>query len=203
MREKPAKPKRNASIRIGFGRLSRSLKLFIIISTVFALANFTYMFYILRAQDVLGVQLGIAIPIILYIIMNISETVFSIPAGMLSDKVGRVNVLLLGYGLFAINMIGFYVSSALLPLIGLFILYGITLSFIDATERALVSDLADSEYRATALGTYHTAIGLAALPSGIIAGFLWDAFSPGTTFLYGAVISMAAFLLLLASRIEE
>ncbi len=203
IKEKHIKPKRYTSIKIGFSKLSDNLKLFIFVSSLFALANFTYMFYILRAQDVVGVQFGIAMPMVLYIIMNVTETIFSTPAGMLSDKIGRVNVLLIGYGVFAIMSLGFFIVSSFILLIPLFVVYGIALSFVDATERALVSDLAHKDYRATAIGTYHTATGLAMLPAGMIAGALWQFVSPDATFIYSASVSFIAFIMLLFSGIEN
>jgi MFS family permease len=106
----------------------------------------------------------------------------------------------MGYGLFALMSLGFALASSLVSIITLFIAYGVMLSMVDATERALVSDLAQAEYRATALGAYHTSVGIAALPGGIIAGLLWDGFGSGATFLYGAVIGAFAFLMLLMRK---
>ena len=68
---------------------------------------------------------------------------------------------------------------------------------IDGAQRAFVVDLAPKHLKATALGTFHAAIGLVALPGGFIAGLLWDKISPETTFLYGfilAIISMVLFI---------
>ncbi|RLE47413.1 MFS transporter, partial [Candidatus Woesearchaeota archaeon] len=51
--------------------------------------------------------------------------------------------------------------------------------------------------KATALGTFHTAIGLVALPGGFVAGMLWSKISPEATFIYGcafAVLSLFLFL---------
>jgi len=200
VKEKPAEPKKT-SLKIGFSSLSSSLRFFIIISSVFAMANFTYMFYILKAQELFGVSFGLAIPIILYVLFNIAETVFSIPMGSLSDRIGRRNVLLIGYGLFVPMSLGFALSApSLINIIILFFIYGFVLSAVDTTGRALVSDLAHAEYRATALGTYHTSIGLATLPGGIIAGMLWDAFGSSATFLYGACMGFVAFILLLSAK---
>jgi MFS family permease len=197
--ERRAGPKKT-SLRKGFGSLSPELKVFILVSSTFALANFTYMFYLLKAQEMFGAALGAAVPVALYILFNAVETVFSYPMGSLSDRMGRKKVLLMGYGLFALMSLGFALASSLVSIITLFIAYGVMLSMVDATERALVSDLAQAEYRATALGAYHTSVGIAALPGGIIAGLLWDGFGSGATFLYGAVIGAFAFLMLLMRK---
>jgi MFS-type transporter involved in bile tolerance (Atg22 family) len=69
---------------------------------------------------------------------------------------------------------------------------------IEGTERAFVSDLAVSSSQATALGTFHTVTGVAALPASFMAGFLWEYLSPAAVFVFGssmALIAVAVFLI--------
>jgi hypothetical protein len=65
---------------------------------------------------------------------------------------------------------------------------------IDGNQRAFVSDLSTEDIRATALGTYHTAIGLIALPASLIAGFL-GSIKPSWTFLFGSSVSIISVIL--------
>ena len=51
----------------------------------------------------------------------------------------------------------------------------------------------------TALGTFHTTTGLAALPASLMAGFLWQ-INPSITFIYGAVVSIISVILFLVFR---
>ena len=70
---------------------------------------------------------------------------------------------------------------------------------IDGVQRAFVVDLSPKHLKATALGTFHAAVGLVALPGGYIAGVLWDNISPEATFMYGlalAIISIVLFTFL-------
>jgi len=60
--------------------------------------------------------------------------------------------------------------------------------------------LSSRELRATALGTYHTTIGLAALPASLIAGFLWQKVSPEATFFYGSLVSLISVILFITFR---
>ena len=55
-------------------------------------------------------------------------------------------------------------------------------------------DLA-GELRATALGTFHTIIGLVALPASLIAGLLWQNIAPAAAFIYGSVVSIISVVL--------
>lgn len=190
--KKPVKRK----LGIGLQGLSRELRLFILVASVFALANFTYMFFILKAQQAFTAREAIGIPILLYILFNVVYALLAIPAGMLSDRIGRHKVLLMGYTAFAVTSLGFAFASSLLPLIALFTLYGSAFALIDANQRALVSDLAAKDLRGTALGTFHTSISIATLLSGVIAGALWEYVSPNVTFLYGSGIAVMAALLL-------
>jgi len=179
---------------INLKALPKPLKQFILISTIFALANFSYMFYILKVQEHLG-DSAVEISIMLYVIFNISYAIFSIPFGILSDKIGKGKVIILGYLIFLFTALGFVLFSSLKAFFVLFVLYGITYAIVNTNQRAYVSDLSPSEIKATALGVFHTAIGLAALPSSLMAGFLWK-ISPNLTFIYGGVIGLISCILM-------
>jgi MFS family permease len=50
--------------------------------------------------------------------------------------------------------------------------------------------------RGTAYGTYNAIIGLLAFPSSLIAGILWQKFSPSAPFYFGGVLALLASLLM-------
>ncbi|RKY40264.1 MAG: MFS transporter [Candidatus Omnitrophota bacterium] len=189
----------NLSLKISLKNLSPPLKLFILISGTFALANFTYMFFILKAQKFFEGKLSVGIPILLYVFFNIFYAVFAIPFGELSDKIGRRKTLVFGYLLFSLVSLGFIFANSLAAFIILFALYGIVYAIVDGNQRAFVSDLSSEELRATALGTFHTIIGLAALPGSLIAGLLWQ-INPNITFIYSTGISIISVVLFLSFK---
>jgi MFS family permease len=195
VREKKRKPKK-ISLKIGIKKLPFSLQLFILISGLFALANFSYMFFILKVQQSFTGETSIVLPILLYILFNVFYALFAVPFGILSDRIGRKRVLIFGYLLFSVTSLGFVFYSSILAFVGLFALYGIVYAVIDGNQRAYVSDLSDEKLRATALGTFHTIVGLMALPSSLIAGFLWQIDS-SFTFIYGFLLSLASVALFL------
>jgi MFS family permease len=195
VKEKRKEPQ-DISLKLGLKNLPKPLKLFIIVSSIFALANFSYMFFVLRAQEFFTGKFAIGVPILLYALFNIFYTFLAIPFGILSDKIGRKKVITFGYSLFSITSLCFAFFNSLTAFIVLFALYGAVYALVDANQRAFVSDLSSEKLRATALGTFHTAIGLVALPASLIAGFLWQ-INPAITFIYGSIASMASVILFL------
>jgi len=197
VREKRRKPKK-LTLKIGLGALPQEFRVFLLIVTVFALGNFTYMFFILKAQKSFpDPRMAIALPVLLYVWFNVVYTIFSIPSGILSDRIGRKNVLIMGYGIFGVTCLGFAFFGSFPVLIILFGLYGLFFALVDGTQRAFASDLITEDLRGTALGTFHMAIAFATLPASVISGYLWQYFSPEATFIYGSVMGFLAAILFL------
>jgi len=193
----PAPAPKDISLRLGLKNLPPKVRMLIGIAAAFSLADISYMFFILRAQQFFPGALSVAGPILLYILFNVFSATSAAPFGVLSDRIGRHKVLLLGYGLFTLACAGFIVASSAVAFIVLFALYGISSAIVDSNQRAFVSDVAQEGYRATALGTFHMTVSLITLPANLIAGFLWQKAGFVPAFAYAACAGAFAFFLFL------
>ena len=180
-----------------FSKLSRNYKLLLLSSIVFSLSWFSLSFMVLFVSKIIDI---IFLPF-LYVVMGLFAAIISMPAGWMSDRIGRKPMLLLGYILFSLVCLGFVffnTSLALIMSFGLFALYGVHYGIITTVQSPFVADFVHKEKRASAIGLYQTATGLALLPASIIAGLLWDMFSPSTTFIFGVAVSVVGAVMLFA-----
>ena len=81
----------------------------------------------------------------------------------------------------------------------LFAIYGLFKGITEGVQKAYVSDLVVPRLRATAMGAFDTAIGLAAFPASFIVGIIWYSVGSWAAFTYGAVLSFVAAVLLIAA----
>jgi MFS family permease len=181
--------------RRGLLSTNRLFRNYILIMAIFTLGNSSDAFLILRAQTT-----GLSVVNILAMMMTFSliYTIVSTPAGVLSDKVGRKRILMIGWVLYVAVYLGFARASAGWHSWALMALYGIYYGLTEGVARAFVADLVPSHLRGTAYGILHAVIGLIALPASIIAGVLWqgigawNGFGPGAPFLFGAGAALLA-----------
>ena len=193
----------NCEVRLKLSSLSKELRSFLFIACLFALGNFSYMFFILRAQGLFSGAEAVAAPLLLYVLFNLVYAALAMPVGIWSDRVGRRKVLSLGYALFALTALGFAFVTSLAGLIALFALYGLVYALVDGSERAYVSDLSPGGLRGSSLGLYYGAIGATAILSSLTAGALWAWWGAEATFLFGAgAAALAAMALQGMKRME-
>jgi len=201
VRERPREP-RKLPLAITLRGLPGRFRLFLLAATAFGLANFTYMFFILRARDFFiagsSEREAMAAAIGLYIVYNVVYSLLALPMGALSDRFGRGRVLIVGYFLFAITCFGFALVDFWVLFLVLFGLYGVVYAIVETTQRAFACDLASGQSQGAALGMLHTCTGIATICGSLIAGQLWEVVGAAAAFVYGGAVALLATALLLA-----
>jgi MFS family permease len=167
------------------------------VAGVFALGQLSYVFFLLRAAQ-LGA--GPELVIGLYLVYNVVYAAASVSVGRLSDRVGRAPVLAGSFALFAALACGFALAPGWLWTLPLFALYGVFSAAFETVSRAFAVDLAPAGARARGLGLLHATVGLAALPSGLVAGALWERLGAPWSFAWAAALSLLAAGLLLRAQ---
>lgn len=173
------------------GRLPRAFWAVAAVGGVFTVARFSEAFLVLRAQDA-----GLAnalVPAVL-VVMNVVYAVSAYPIGVLSDRVGRRTLLLVG---FAILIVADAVLAWAGNLWGVFAgvaLWGLHMGTTQGLLAAMVADTAPADLRGTAFGLFNLVSGVALLAASVLAGVLWDAYGPAATFSAGALFTLVGLV---------
>ncbi|EMT38222.1 Sugar phosphate permease [Thermoanaerobacter thermohydrosulfuricus WC1] len=190
----------SSSFKLDLSVFKGKFLLFFIVMLVFTLGNSSDAFLILRARSV-GVSES-TIPIIIAM-FNLFYALLSVPSGVLSDKIGRVNVIRLGWIIYAVTYLGFALAKLPWHIWVLYAIYGVYYSTTEGVAKSLVAHIVDDSNRGTAFGLYNASMGLLALPASFIAGYLWDKVSPAAPFYFGALCSIMAVVLITLFKIEK
>jgi MFS family permease len=169
-------------------------------SLVFAAGNSSNTFILLRAKS-LGY--GVTAVILLYVLYNVTYAAGSLPLGGLSDHVGQFPVVSGGFLVFAAVYLGFALAHGGWALTVLFAVYGLYIAAPEGATKALLSRTTPDTERASALGLYDTAVGVAGFAASLLGGILWSAIGPWATFTYGATCALAGAAILFAGRGAE
>ncbi|HVG00270.1 MAG TPA: MFS transporter [Chloroflexia bacterium] len=189
----PEKTERKMSVPAGV--LGRRFWMFTAISAVFAIGNSSDAFIFLRTA---GLESSIlAVPLI-YFAYNMVYALFATPLGALSDRLGRLPVLMTGYVAFGLVYLGWAVATEAWNAWVLFLIYGIYAAATEGVGKAFVADMVPREYRGTAMGWFNGLTGFAALPANLVGGWLWSVAGAPATFMFGAWTSAVAVALVIA-----
>ncbi|MFD9334979.1 MFS transporter [Streptomyces sp. NPDC060028] len=175
----------------------------------FEVGNVAATLLILRASELLtpehGTQTATTIALGLYTAYNVAATIASVPAGRLSDRLGRrgpVLVLAGGVAAFALSYGLFTVDATAIGLLVIpFVLAGAGIGAVETAQHSAVAALAPKDLRGSAFGMLPTVQSLGNLAASAIAGILWTAVSPTAAFTYlTAWMGIALTGLLISSR---
>ena len=188
VRERPVSYAAKAKIDVGVDRIPRLYRRYLAATALFGLGNSSNAFLILQTQA-LGASLQATI--LIYAGFNLVAALVSYPAGALSDRLGRRNLLLLAFAIFIATYLGFALATNLILIASLFVLYGAYQGIFRAAGKALASDFVPAAFRAGGIGWYNATVGVTGLLASTAAGLLWDRVGHGALFLLGAGFAAA------------
>jgi MFS family permease len=194
VRERKVDAKAKTKIDVGLRRFPRRYIAYLAAIALFGLGNSSNAFLILQTKA-LGASLTGTI--LIYAAFNLVAALVSYPAGALSDRLGRRNLLVLALAVFLGSYLGFALTRNIVLIGALFVLYGAYQGVFRAVGKALASDLAPAALRAGGVGWYGATIGLSGLIASAVAGQLWDRVGHAAVFLYGAVFALIGAIALL------
>ena len=167
---------------------------------VFSLGAFNFSFVLAKAEE-LNVHVAL-IPIV-YAVINVSHTAVAIPSGVLSDKIGKEKVLIVGYAVFAVSAFLLWASNSQWCAFLVAVVYGVYMGIVETVQRALIPKYAPKELRGTAYGLYYLTAGSCFLVANIVVGALWDTvgiMAAATYSITTTIIAIAGLSLLLLRK---
>lgn len=193
--ERPPALPRQTPPPLHWGRLDRRLRGLVLASGMLALATAPEAFLVLWAEQ-RGLRV-VWIPL-LWAAAHGVKAVVAAPAGALSDRLGRLAVMVGGWvaRIIVLVLLALWQDGPWLVW-ALFLAYAAALACSEGAERALVGDAAPVNVKATAFGLYHLVCGLAALPGAVLFGLVWEHFGMDVAFLVAAGLTAAAAGILL------
>ena len=160
--------------------------------------------YALEVLKLSNTQLGIVTTV-----AGAISTLIALPAGMLSDTYGRKNNIMVArlsnpvtqwILAYATDYTGYSVARYI---------NGVAQAFGGGNQtsggpswNALIADIVPQEKRATVIGTQNTLTAIVAMPSAVLGGWLWQAFSPQTPFMVSGLVGLVGATLFWLGVIE-
>jgi MFS family permease len=171
------------------GSLSRAFYWVVFAVALFSLGNSSDMFLVLRAENI-GIP-AIQAPL-LGLVFNITYTLFSWPAGDLSDRFSRKAIAAAGYTVFAAVYVVFALAPSKIAIWIAMSSYGLFYALTNPVLKALVVESVSPEVRGRALGVYSFITSSAILLASVLAGELWKNFGPRTPFFASTILAVIA-----------
>jgi len=178
---------------------------------VFALGNSSDMFLMLRAGEILGYPVRMTaaegadmaaqwnfpwqLPL-LFFVLNVAKMVFSLPGGLVADRIGRARTLALGWAIYAGVYVAFGFASEHWEAWALFVAYGLFYGFTEGVQKAVVADFVRPEVRGAAYGLAYFCDCIAKLPASLLLGVLYQSLGPAVAFGFGGACAAVACVLL-------
>src|SRR5271168_557475 len=193
--ERPFKVTATARIDTGVEKFPKSYWKYLLATALFGIGNSSNAFLILETKDI-GASLTTTI--LIYAGFNLVAALISYPAGYLSDRLGRRNLLVFSIAIFFITYLGFALTRDVAFIGVLFVFYGLYQGIIRSVGKALASDYVSDSLRASAIGWYNATMGITGFAASLLGGWLWDHVGHAAVFAFGAAFAAIGIIASLA-----
>ncbi len=177
-----------------------NFRLYLLTLVVFTLGNSSDAFLLVRAGE-LGVPMTM-LPM-LWFVFHIAKSIGNLLAGGLVDRIGARLPLIIGWFIYAGVYLAFALATSAWHAWACFLVYAVFYALTEPAEKTLVVELVGPQRKGLAFGWFNFAIGVAALPSSLIFGALYQEFGPLVAFGWGAGLAMLSVGLLAGVRSRD
>lgn len=185
--EQPARVAAKSKIDVSLREFPAGYWKYLLVIAIFQIGNSSNSFLILQTKSI---GASFTLTILIYAGFNLAAALISYPAGFLSDRWGRRNILLASFLIFSVAYLGFARTRSVIAIGTLFVFYGLFQGIFRSVGKALASDFVPELLRASAIGWYSAVIGLLGMVASVVAGLLWDHISHAAVFYYGAIFAV-------------
>jgi MFS family permease len=178
---------------LAWSLLSINMRRYLWVLVLFTFARASETFILLRGNE-LGMSLVQVL--LLWAMLNVSKSAASLLGGRMADALGKQRMTIISWSGYAVSfvLLGLVERSSALWIVT--VLYGLMIGLGEGSERALISLYADERERGTAFGWYHLAVGMSAIPAGVLFGVVWHYWNANIAFLLAGALALLSVLLL-------
>ena len=178
---------------LSWSLLSPSMRRYLWVLVLFTFARVSETFILLR-----GNELGMSLiqVLLLWAALNVSKSAAALAGGRLADAYGKRQITFISWTGYALNFFMLSMVEHGNMLWAVTFLYGLLIGLGEGSERALISLYADERERGAAFGWYHLAVGISAIPAGVLFGAVWHYWNANIAFVFAGVLSLLSVLLL-------
>jgi len=193
LRERPIVSRASREFRLTLAPFDRSFRVYLLALVIFTLGNSSDAFLLMRAGE-LGISERM-LPL-LWCTFHVVKSSGSLLAGRAVDILGPRPLIFAGWIIYALIYLAFSQATNAAEGWGFFLVYGLFHALTEPAERTLVANLVGPERQGLAFGWFNFAVGIAALPSNIIFGRIYQNFGGEIAFIWGAALALVAVVVL-------
>jgi MFS family permease len=193
LRERPMVTPAAKEFRLTLRPFDRNFRVYLLALVIFTLGNSSDAFLLVRVGE-LGVSSHL-LPL-LWCAFHIVKSIGSLVAGRAVDRLGPRRLIFAGWIVYAGIYLAFAQATTAAQGWGFFLIYGVFYALTEPAERTLVANLVGKERKGLAFGWFNFAVGIAALPSSLIFGGIYQVYGARAAFFWSAALALLAVALL-------